>query len=82
VPVLVDFEAATVMEMREAELEYEWVAELVADPEDEAEVSGLVRAFHTFLDEAGHRALLRQEGGDSRLRTVVRAELKRRRGGL
>ena len=63
-----------------AELEYEWVAELVADPDDEAEVSGLVRTFHTFLDEGGHRALLRREGGDSRLRAVVR-ELKRRRAG-
>ena len=78
-PVLADFEAATVNEMREAELEYEWVAELVSDPANDAEVYGLVREFHTFLDEGGHRALLTDEGGDARLRAVVRAELKRRR---
>jgi hypothetical protein len=79
-PVLADFEAATVREMREAELEYEWVAELIATPEDEAGVAGLVSDFHTFLDDGGHRALLREEGGDSRLRGIVRAEIKRRRG--
>lgn len=78
-PVLADFEAATINEMHEAELEYEWVAELVADPDDDAKVSGLVDAFHRFLDDGGHRALLREEGGHSRLRAVIRAELKRRR---
>jgi hypothetical protein len=78
--VLADFEAATVKEMREAELEYEWVAELVADPTDETAVDEQVSAFHTFLDEGGHRALLREEGGDARLRAIVRAEIKQRRG--
>ncbi len=81
VTVLADFEAATVREMREAELEYEWVAELITSPDDEVEVAGLVRDFHTFLDDGGHRALLREEGGDSKLRAIVRAEVKSRRGG-
>ena len=79
-PVLADFEAATVREMREAELEYEWVADLIGDPADDAAVNEQVRAFHTFLDEAGRRELLREEGGDARLRAIVRAEIKLRRG--
>jgi hypothetical protein len=79
-PLLADFEAASVNVMREAELEYEWVAELIGDPADDSDVAAHVRAFHTFLDEGGHRALLGQEGGDSRLRAVVRAEIKSRRG--
>lgn len=77
-PVLADFEAAAVREMREAELEYEWVAGLTADPTEASAVNEQVRAFHTFLDEEGHRHLLRQEGGDGRLRAIVRAEIKRR----
>jgi hypothetical protein len=78
-PVLADFEAATVKEMREAELEYEWVADLVADPAGDAAVNEQVGAFHSFLDEGCHRELLRQEGGEARLRAIVRAEIKRRR---
>jgi len=78
--VLADFEAATIKEMREAELEHEWVADLVADPADDAAVNEQVLAFHTFLDEGGYRKLLRQEGGETRLRAIVRTEIKRRRG--
>ena len=78
-PLLVDFEAASVNEMREAELEYEWVAGLVREPANHAAVNAQVQAFHTFLDDGGHRALLREEGGDSRLRAIVRAEIKTRR---
>ncbi len=78
-PVLADFEAASVTEMREAEFEYEWVGELVADPADDDAVNAQVKAFHTFLDMGGHRVLLHEEGGDSRLRAIVRAEIKTRR---
>jgi hypothetical protein len=77
-PVLADFEAATVKEMREAELEYEWVAGLSNEAAISAEVEQQVRAFHTFLDADGRRELLRQEGGEARLRGIVRAEIKRR----
>jgi hypothetical protein len=79
-PVLADFERAAVREMREAELEYEWVADLVDDQTDECAISTRVPEFHAFLDDGDRRALLRQPGGDSRLRAVVRAEIKRRRG--
>lgn len=65
--------------MREAELEYEWVADLTMDSTDEGEIAGHVTAFHSFLDEEGHRALLLQEGGASKLRAIVRAEIKVRR---
>jgi hypothetical protein len=75
-PLLVDFEAAALHEMREAELEYEWVAE-IAGGSDDAAVESQVRAFHTFLEEGGYRELLRQEGGDARLRAIVRMEIKR-----
>lgn len=76
--LLADFENSSRSEMREAELEYEWVADLTADQTDENEVARHVRDFHAFLDEGGHRALLRQEGGESQLRAIVRAEIKRR----
>jgi hypothetical protein len=80
-PVIADFEKGTVREMREAELEYEWVDDLVGDPgDDAAAVNAEVQAFHSFLDESGHRALLREPGGESRLRAIVRAEIKSRRG--
>lgn len=81
-PLLADFQAAAVKEMREAELEYEWVAELVDGLGGDAEVAGLVRDFHTFLDEDGRRALLTAAGGESRLRAAVRAEIKRRQEGV
>lgn len=77
---LADFEASSRNVMREAELEYEWVADVTADPNDEHEVASHVTEFHSFLDEGNHRALLVQEGGDSQMRAIVRAELKRRRG--
>lgn len=80
--VVADFEAAAVKEMREAELEYEWVAELVADPSDGAAIEQQVRTFHGFLDDGDRRALLLQEGGDARLRAIVRAEIKRLRSAL
>ena len=51
--------------MREAELEYEWVAELAADPSDGAAIDQQVRAFHNFLDDGHRRALPGQEGGDT-----------------
>lgn len=79
--VLADFQAAALKEMREAELEYEWVADLLCDRTDDTQVEQHVRAFHTFLDDGGFRELLRQEGGDARLRGIVRAEIKRRRSG-
>jgi hypothetical protein len=77
---LADFEASSRNVMREAELEYEWVGDLTADPKDEGEVSAHIKDFHTFLDEGDHRKLLTQEGGHSPLRAIVRAELKGRRG--
>ncbi len=49
---IADFESSSKHVMREAELEYEWVAELASDPENEEEVSELTVAFHEFLDEA------------------------------
>lgn len=80
VPVA-DFEASSKHVMREAELEFEWVAELVPDGTDEKHVQDLTEAFHDFLDEDDRRALIRPEGGESQLRSQVRTEIKHRRGG-
>jgi hypothetical protein len=77
-PLLGAFEQSSRHVMREAELEYEWVAELTADPADEEQSKRLVMAFHEFLDADGRRKLLLEEGGDSRLRAMVRAEIKAR----
>ncbi len=73
------FERASKHAMREAELEYEWVAELVTPgAAAEPETAKLVKEFHKLLDRDGNRHLLLEEGGDSRLRSIVRSEIKRR----
>lgn len=75
---LADFERSSKRVMREAELEYEWVADLVDDPTDERAISRLVSSYHRLLDKDGNRALLREEGGDSTLRGIVRREIRAR----
>jgi hypothetical protein len=75
---LSEFEKSSRHVMREAEMEYEWVADLVDDPTDEKEITKLVTDFHKLLDQNDNRKLLLQEGGDSTLRAIVRRAIKDR----
>jgi hypothetical protein len=75
---LIEFERASRPVLSEAELEYEWLGELVDPGADQGSIEALVREFHAFLDQAGARELLYQEGGESRARALVRQELRER----
>ena len=62
--------------LREAELEHDWVMELVDDGAGDAQIAEQVHAFQNLLDADDNRGLLRQEGGESLLRRKIRAAIR------
>lgn len=74
------FEQVSKHILREAELEYDWISELAAEGADDKAIAQLVRDFHTILDADNNREMLRQEGGESRLRRTIHAAIRESRG--